>query len=199
MSTSSTPTGLAFAFFSSPLADKGGFPPSNWAGSKISVAMLSIKHIAARSLVWLAAIAIPVQGLPAASCGCTGSSARCPGKPPCQRCCCSEKKVRDGQCCGTRPEAKPNHCGCSNQESSYGSACKCGVTCQCGKASLPKPTTPPPVQYRIVEKIVSDAVSAISLLATCEPAVVTRDNEACIEFNACTAQEHCVSLCRFTL
>jgi hypothetical protein len=170
------------------------------AASKGILIMFSNKHMAARTLIWLAAFAIPVQGLPAASCGCTDSKACCGGNEQRQRCCCSAEKVREGQCCCARREAESGHTCCGQAKSSHDSGCKCGINCQCGKAKQSQPATPNPPENNSAEKTVCDAVSAVSVFAVVhQPPVLLHRNEGSVESDAFTAQDRCVSLCRFTL
>jgi len=161
--------------------------------------MSATKHIAARTLIWLAAIAIPVQGLPTASCACTGSNACCRENEQRQGCCCSAEKVRGGRCCCARREAESGHSCCSKAKSSHDSGCKCGINCQCGKAKQSQPATPTPPENNSAEKITSDVASTVSVVAVYQPAVLPRGNERSVQSDAITAQDRCISLCRFTV
>lgn len=97
--------------------------------------MWTTRHIAARTLIWLAAIALPVQSLPAASCGCASGSSCCQNGE------LSDCRFQDGDtskhgCCNTA-SAK----GCCSQSS--GGQCRCtgAAVCRCGKSSSCKKAT----------------------------------------------------------
>ena len=156
------------------------------------------RAITARTLIWLAAITVPVQGLPAASCGCNGGTTCCNARQS-QGCCCSAEKVREGRCCCARREAESGRSCCGKAKSSHDSGCQCGVNCQCGKAKQSQPATPNPSENSSAEKIASDAASAVSVVAVYQPPLLPRGNKEPVQSDAFTAQDRCVSLCRFTL
>lgn len=156
--------------------------------------MWTNQHIAARTLIWLAAIAIPVQGLPAASCACSVSHP-----------CCQQEKLKDGgcatekpgdDCCSARRQAALAHdCCCCQRGKDPG--CKCGPGCQCGKAKPTEPAAPPIENDRPTEKVVSGAAFA-GLIAAVAPYSrnATPQLDASRELNAASALDRCVILGR---
>lgn len=166
-------------------------------------------NIAARTLIWLAAITIPVQGLPAAPCGCIG------GKSCCQRqvagsCGCTGAKVcRCGEtgprrtpaksCCVARLE-KETCRSTSGSTSSKGCACQCGTNCQCGSSKEPRePATPPVEHNNPTEKVVSDSLAVVSVATVYQSRFTRRSPDASVELDARAALDRCAALCRFTL
>ena len=156
------------------------------------------RGITARTLIWIAAIIVPAQGLAAASCGCNGGTTCCKARQS-QGCCCSAEKVREGRCCCARREAESGHSCCSKAKGSHDSGCRCGINCQCGKAKQSQPATPTPPENNLAEKIVSDVATAVCVVADYQPPVIPRDNEGVVQSDEFTAQDRCISLCRFTL
>ena len=171
------------------------------------------EHIAARTLIWLAAVAIPVQGLPPAACACTkvvsetccASSQNSPGRCPCMgaeicRCGESSRCHKPSPSCCSEQNAAPSCChSCCCSRDSNGT-CPCGSHCQCGKNDAPKaPATPPTENNNSSERIVADATSAGSFADLYNPDMTQRN----LDFNAGAAAlgalDRCVVLCRFTL
>jgi len=182
-----------------PISWNGVSPPATWAASRGSLLMWITRTIAARTLIWLAAIAIPVQSVPAASCACTGGNACYSENEQTQGCCCSAEKVREGRCCCARRKAESRHSCCSNAKSSHDSGCKCGINCQCGKSQPPQPTAPPVERNSPTEKVVSDGALAVFIAGVVLPEVLPQRIDVSIELGTVTALDRCVSLCRFTL
>ena len=140
-----------------------------------------VVHISARLLIWLAAISVPVQGLPAWSCACSaGSNQACDEGEPQQACCCGDRD----SCCGR------------------GQACKCGSGCQCGKPKQPQPAAPAPVDdSRPLEKLLADAeiVTSGTIAVVSEPPSLTEWSHGSDRAHAAAALDRCISLCRFTI
>ena len=165
---------------------------------RIILLMWITRGITARTLLWLAAITVPVQGLPAASCGCNGGTTCCKARQS-QDCCCSAEKVREGRCCCACGEAESGHSCCSKAKKSNDSGCKCGMNCQCGQAKQSQPATPTPPENNSAEKIASDVATAVSVVAVYQPPVLPSGNERSVQLDAFTGRDRCISLCRFTL
>ena len=160
--------------------------------------MWTSKYIAARTLIWLAAIAVPVHGLPAESCGCVGSTACCQTDTESKSCCCRSAAKARGGCCSAQRKTAVAHACCSDQTGQK-SACNCGLSCQCGKSQPPQPTTPPVESNNSTEKVVSDATAAAFIADVVLPEVPPQRIDVSIELDTVTALDRCVSLCRFTL
>ena len=153
------------------------------------------RDIVARTLIWLAAIAVPVQGLPAASCGCASDKTSCKAG---DACCCSAEIVRRGRCCCTTRQVGTAHSCCSKAAGGQESACKCGLNCQCGKPKQPKPATPP-VENNRTEKVASNSFTTVSVAIVYRPETTRRRDGRCAHVDVVTALDRCTSLCRFTL
>ncbi len=83
------------------------------------------KRIAARTLIWLAAVTVPVQGLPAAACGCTSGRSCCQKDEKSGSCCCAAKSHASG---------KPQH-SCCQQRSADRCRCTGAKVGRCGESS----------------------------------------------------------------
>jgi hypothetical protein len=155
------------------------------------------KALVARTLIWLAAIAVPAQWLPAASCGCASSN-NCCQKDGQSKCCCSPEKVKQGRCCCTRGRTAAANSCCGKTERDKVSSCTCGDNCMCGKTETPKPIIPPTESNSAV-KVAGDSLSLVSLATVYEPQVSSRHNDKAFDAGHFAALELCISLCRFTL
>ena len=172
--------------------------------------MLSSKSKTCRALVWAVVLLMPMQSLPAATCGCASSKSCCKKDERSSDCCCSATKVRKGQCCCARKRAATTHSSCCSQEarretsccgtvkSEQGSGCNCGSNCQCGKGQQPRPTTPP-VENNTTEKLANDSISTVSVATVYQPRTTQRHNDTSTAADALAALDRCASLCRFTL
>lgn len=173
-------------------------PTRSRAASKGLLMISKTRHTAARTLIWLAALAIPVQGLPASSCGCTGGKACCREVGQRPGCCCAAERVREARCCCARRETEAGQSCCGKAQSGPDSGCRCGTHCRCGKTSQPTPATPTPVEHDSMEKLVSHAASTVSVDSVDQHLVMPRRNEGARESGAFTAQDRCIRLCRLT-
>jgi len=95
--------------------------------------MWTTRDIAARTLIWLAALAIPVQSLPAASCGCaigleSGDQADCR---------CPEERDAGPICCASQAR-RPS---CCSKKSSGPCRCTGAAVCRCGQDSACRSTS----------------------------------------------------------
>ncbi len=156
------------------------------------------KNTTVRSLIWLAAITVPVQGLPAASCGCTGGKTCCK-KEQFKGCCCLAAKDREGRYCCAKQQPAATHSCCSKAGSGQDLACKCGFNCPCGKTSRQTPATPPVENNNQTEKAASDSLATNSVAIVDQLQITQRHQDASGVAEALTALDRCVSLCRFTL
>lgn len=155
-------------------------------------------NIALRTLVWLAALALPVQAIPASSCGCSRGVSGCQAGQRGQ-CCCSADTVQQGACCCGRTKTESGPSCCKRAVTSRDSGCKCGVNCQCGKAQQPPPAAPAPTENSPAEKITCEmALAPFATVGSQTIATPSGDTQP-LESDARTAQEHCVCLCRLTL
>lgn len=148
--------------------------------------MWIIYNIAARTLIWLAVIAIPVQSLPASSCGCSSGGTCCQGEQKPSSCCSAKKN---------HGKTSVTHSCCGESQRDQDSPCNCEVNCQCGKSEQPKPATPP-VENNAPEKAASDSVSMIPIH---HPQTPQPHRDVSTAIDGLVALNSCVSLCRFTL
>ncbi len=178
------------------------------------------RHTAARTLVWLATIAMPLQSLPTAACGCTTSGAQAcevggalagsgelsVGRCPCtgaEVCHCGElspcRKSSSHSCCSEK-SASPSCChGCCCSRGNTGT-CPCGANCQCGNSDAPKaPPTPPTENNDSSERILADILSVGSFAGIYSPDATRQHLDIYPVAAALDALDRCVVLCRFTL
>ncbi len=167
------------------------------AASKGLLDMSTFRKVAARTLIWLAAMTVPFQSLPASTCGCS-SSMCCSQKDEQSGSCCSTEKARAGHdCCAARKAAPASSC-CCQAGGGEDNACKCGANCQCGKTKRPAPVAPP-TENNTTEKRVDDSVSTISLATACLARTVQRPDAEIMPQDADSALGRCVILSRFIL
>lgn len=157
--------------------------------------MFLIHSNTTRIFVWLAAIAIPLQGLPTAACSCTQATV-CASEVVASQCSCTGAKVC--QCGETSACCQPKTSCCSSK-TSIEAGCQCGDQCHCGESSVPSKPTAPPVENSSPERIVTDA-AATALFGAVYLSSTTRQHwDLSAGAHALTAHDCCVSLCRFTL
>lgn len=175
--------------------------------SKGLLNMSELHHIAARTLIWLAALTMPVQGISMASCGCCSSESCCASAEQSACCCCSTARSGNGgRCCaGKRLESGrlqrsiPHESGASSCEfCQTGSDRTCGPTCQCGKAQQSAPATPP-VESNVAENLAMDLVSSPIVATAYQPQVTRQHDAPSSASDGLAVMDRCVSLCRFTL
>ena len=83
------------------------------------------QHIAARTFVWLAALTIPVQGMPSVACGCTSGMQ-----------CSVEVEQSQGCCCASSPSGTDTTpASCCSQQTVGPCRCTGAKVCRCGEAS----------------------------------------------------------------
>lgn len=160
--------------------------------------MATTNALIRHALIW--SLAVPLQGFPAMSCGCTVTGAAhtqmAESDSPC---CCSERvALAENSCCaGSSNLVEDGCCGCRCGTRS--SACRCGEDCQCGKSQNPKPAVPPTTNTDLSQKLTSMllAISAVGL--NYSPPIFRQRNGATIPVDCVSAAEKCAYLCRFTL
>lgn len=160
--------------------------------------MFTTRPITTRTLNWLAAISILLQGLPAVSCGCTASSTCGQTSAPSHTCCCSSEDINKGQCCCSRKEAGSAQSCCGGVSSNQDSTSRDGCNCQCGKTQQNPPATPPTENDQL-EKLVTDSLALTSLATVSQPQTVLRQRVVSSDAIAFAALDRCISLCRFSL
>ena len=173
--------------------------------------MQPIRLTAARGLIWLAILMLPVQTLPAAPCGCMatrGSSSEereracsCSVEQQDQgRCCCSKRQSRRSCCCsGTTTSTAPesaDESAAAHPRCECGADCQCGANCPCGQRDAPTPTLPPTTapSDEVVQVAQTCAAPTGTLLLPTRH-VFDQPGAPCIVCALC----RCVLLCRFLL
>ena len=160
--------------------------------------MRKLAHITTRGLIWLTAALLPIQSLPAATCGCTSGSgcenveaSTSTGNGDCCR------RQRKRSCCDAKTTQKSSSC-CSAKQSTASNNCECGISCACSKSEQPKPATPLS-QNRTSDQITGESVLATSFATAIIPLATQRHESATCNIGSLGSLDRCVSLCRFTL
>ncbi len=159
--------------------------------------MPSPHTITARALIWIAALATPVQSLPAGSCGCE-SGIICSSEEQVTGCCSSANEVRSNSCCSARRKLSSASSCWGKAKGGESSSCQCGINCQCGKTKQSKPATPP-IETNDAEKVVNELLTTATLATFNPPITTKRLPRSFVLLDAFAALDRCVSFCRFTL
>lgn len=157
--------------------------------------MIPLSQLTARLLIWLAAMAVSVQGIPAIGCGCASDGESCCTGAESQPCCCSNQNPTEtaSSCCSKTAPQTSSCCG-SNEPTREG----CGPSCRCGTDSGNVPATPP------VPSNESSSTNLICLpidweMTSLSAAQAKQDAFFAALSAALDAAERCAVLCRFTL
>lgn len=166
--------------------------------------------ITTRIFVWFAAITIPFQSLPAATCGCNRVVLDAHEAVEIASCCATGAEAclcdESSPCC--QPELACCSVGSASKsasESASGCSCQCGIGCQCGdncqcdKGSRPTEPTAPPTENSSFERIAADSTAAASFVSFYLPSTTHQRSGFCASSHALTSLDYCVALCRFTL
>jgi hypothetical protein len=153
------------------------------------------KHFAGRLLVWLAAVLVPLQSLPAAACCCASASQQGSGaeqrQGPSDLCCLTARSCCDGtradshSCCKTTHQV-PSKCSCRTS----------GV-CSCPPHNSSSDPQAPPEGGRQVVHIAAQPLAAVSWCL--DDSRVSTSPSYGAWSSACSGFERCIVLCRFTL
>lgn len=159
--------------------------------------MKTPSSFAAKFVLWLIAITIPVQGFPAVPCRCEGALVNQHANTPNPGCCCGLAEKKAGTCCCSNSDtaSKPSCCDscCGNAESE----CPCGGNCRCGKSEPPQPLAPVSHEYP-VEKAAPETNFGDRALLLPTPKTPELDGSH-VSSSTATALDRCATLCRFTL
>jgi hypothetical protein len=155
------------------------------------------RHIAGRTLLWLAAIGVPVNGLQAVSPGCSASGACTAQSQHARTCACSAQPERSDSCCAARRKQSENHSCCGKTQDTSDTPCKCGIGCRCGKDEQQAPTAPPVENNRPTEKVASACTSVAAPFKTHLSSAKWCQASSCF-LEALAALDRCAHLCRFT-
>jgi hypothetical protein len=162
----------------------------------------SMFNVTKYTVIWTMAVAIPFQGLPARSCGCTVSD-EAANASTCGHCssegttsCCSARSA--GHSCCSDALRQSNTSNCCGKPKCDCDHCTCGIYCPCRHGKQVPPTAPP-VEQRSLEKVIGLALAPVSI-AVVVPIIESQRSIATLAFcDAMSGADRCVSLCRFTL
>lgn len=155
-----------------------------------------------KALIWAVAVAIPLQGIPASSCGCT-----IPSEAACDSTCCHKSQDGGHSCCSTHGaghsccSAKHHQgktCCCRSKGHCDRRHCTCGVNCPCRQGKQTPPATPP-AEQRSLEKVLCSGLACNQAVVSLASAKPLRLSIAPAPFDTASGSDRCISLCRFTL
>lgn len=153
-----------------------------------------------RILICLAALTVPLQGLPAATCTC------CPGYALADADCCSSQDKSVPCCCTGASRCQCSETAshgdslsacCDDSQTVESATCQCGADCHCGESPAnPIPLTPAPVQKSPTEQLTETKTSELTLTLITQVQATKPIN--CISVSE-YASDRCACLCCFTL
>jgi hypothetical protein len=158
--------------------------------------MLGLRQFTSRVLVWLAAVAVPLQFFPSASCCCAmasrpGSGAETPLGP---RDCCVQ--AARSCCAGTRGESRP----CCSKTIRASTNCRGGTTgvCSCRPHHSASPSQQARPESRgqtvdVVAQLLADVSSNLDEFKT------SSSSSFAVCPTVSSGFERCIILCRFIL
>ncbi len=155
--------------------------------------------IASKTLVYLAAVLLPLQPLAALSCGCDSHGQPGVDANPCKE----QAKVESGCCgradgcrCGSRSQT--GSCCTKTQQAPAKSCCGTGHACSCraDDSSPPVPQVPAEGRNQSVNDVAQPLLSAFPSPGACQVPVnfVSTDRPS-----GASGFERCIVLCRFRL
>jgi hypothetical protein len=151
------------------------------------------------TLIWLAALAVPLQGLCTVSCACAIAGGVDAQSAERESGCCSEQVASvDSSCCGPSSQSGDAERCCCSQGNRTGSCC-CGADCQCGQEKNPKPADSSPPINESTQKIASTLVSSSTIGWSFSPPSRKNYQGTTTHIHCVSAADRCAFLCRFTL
>ena len=167
--------------------------------------MITFGRLISKLLIWLTAIAMPLQVGWASDCGCASSpqGEKAVSSSPAPLGCCCMARASTPACRATKTtccKASESRSTCCSRVAEA-SGCQCGPSCRCADhhESQPEPSAPAPENGRCNSEI-SLAVS--NLAATQTLFSDDSSNHFVVELESSFSQpgkQLCVLLCRFTL
>lgn len=162
----------------------------------------SMSNVAKYALIWTLAVAIPFQGVPARSCGCTVSH-EAASASTCGHCkhepsatCCSARSAGHSCCSGAHRQSNTSSCcGKARCDCQH---CTCGIYCPCREGKQAPPSAPP-TEQRTLEKVISLALPPVSIAVIASSVESQRPIFTLVDCDAMSGADRCISLCRFTL
>lgn len=158
---------------------------------------------AKKMLIWAAAVAIPLQGMPAQSCGCSdrsetvGADTCAHGAHEHGHSCCSTHGG-EHSCCSTEHRQSGTCCCCCVKGHCDHQHCTCGINCPCRHGMQTPPATPP-VEQRSLDKVLCSGLAYNSAAVSLPSAKPQQLSVTLSSFDAATGMDRCISLCRFML
>jgi len=175
--------------------------------SKGLTKMWTTDNFTARTLLWVAVLMLPSQGIHAASCGCGNSASAglqhgryALAKVRKSGNCCVRKRAESFKGCCSGPQqvsarqGRVSRTSCCQTES----VCNCGASCQCGKAKQPTPSTPP-AQKITSDKLGSELAAAATAGTFHRMQPIHLHTDVSFTPGDILVMDCCISLCRFTL
>lgn len=153
-----------------------------------------------RILICLAALAVPQQGLPAATCACCSGlsladSDCCSSQDNSTTCCCTGASLC--HCAETASDNDSLSACCIDSHDEESSGCSCETDCHCGESDAPGlPLVPVSGQKTPTEQLT--AASHSTLTSACFTQPEPAERPGCVSISQ-PASARCASLCRFTL
>jgi len=158
------------------------------------------QQLVARSLVWLATVAIPVQGLSTTTYyGCNSGMVCSSSFSAAQASCCSQQVAgswQPGNCACCSGNEAGSSC-CSSDNSTAG--CSCGDNCQCGQSNIPAKPAVPPAGNSSPERIFVDSTATASSAVVYLASTTRPPSNGQAGAGILSALDRCVTLCRFTV
>lgn len=151
-----------------------------------------------RLVIWLVAITMPVQSLPAESCGCAGCDIDRNAKPEKRYACPASPRQEAAGCCCSRQKATSEATCCSQTQQASAPHCGCEENCRCRQSEPSQPSTPISPESRSVQVAQLGCPANAGVLFQA-PQSVPGTLTASPTDIASTALDRCAALCRFTL
>ena len=153
-------------------------------------------------LIWVITAAVPLQGMPTQSCGCTAAQ-EAPKTSTCNHghveraaSCCSTHCAGHG-CCSTK-HRQIKTCSCCTKGRCDCQHCTCGIDCPCRQGQQSPPAAPP-AEQRSLDKVLCPGLASNSAVVNLPPARPLRLSVTLSPFDSSSGLERCISLCRLTL
>ena len=157
------------------------------------------------TILCIAALLVPIQGLQAKACDCASKAAKSRAPSQCAVTCSDAPMLH--RCCGhrgvgeTQPEKSRSCCSVSGK-ADRGAQCGCSASCCCrDNDPAPSPAVPaPPVRSRVADDLVQQCVASFCFAATdCDGETGQRPLPVTVSNVPATALKRCISLSRLTL
>lgn len=137
-----------------------------------------------RCLIWMVAIAVPIQDVAFASCGCQISQIRL--------------DATAGDCCASQPSSHCDGCQPRSRKCCETGACPCGAGCQCGD-DRESGTPAIPANESRAERVLVCVFANTPTVRRMADSIHAIHIAVSVPSQESTSLECCVILCRFTV